>query len=274
MMDWTHHSVLVNGISLSYYRSFGDKPPIVLAHGLTDDAGCWQQVADSLCTHFDVIAYDARGHGRSDAPATGYEPTHHSQDLIALISALELEQPVLLGHSMGAVTVALTAAERPQLTRRIILEDPPLPPAIDRDPSQDELTRAQDHWRRWRAAMASRRDFSPSEWLAVGRKDHPGWPEHEYESWVKSKQRVRLNVFDGTPLIASGWHRCVERIQAATLLVSGDPALGALVQHDAGEAWTQRLTHGTLVRIPNAGHSVHRDNFEAFMRSVSQFLKQ
>lgn len=273
MIDWARHSVRVNGISLSYYRTFGDKPPIVLAHGLTDDAGCWERVAQALRERFDVVAYDARGHGFSDAPEDGYTPRDHSADLVGLIGALDLDEPVLLGHSMGAVTVAVTAAAHPALTGAIILEDPPLPANLDRDLSPEDSLRANEHWRRWRDGMAAFREFSFAEWLDLGHRAHPGWSSSEYERWVESKQRVRLNVFDAGPLVASGWHQCARRIRARTLLVTGDPKLGALVQQEAGTAWMQQLANGSLVRIPDAGHSVHRDRYEAFMEAVENFIE-
>jgi pimeloyl-ACP methyl ester carboxylesterase len=266
------HTARVNGLSLSYYRTSGAKPPLVLAHGLTDDAGCWGKVTAALSERFDVIAYDARGHGFSDAPADGYAPKDHATDLIGLIRALELSAPVLLGHSMGAVTVAVAAATHPELSNTVILEDPPLPADLDGGLSPEDSQRANEHWRRWRDEMAAFQGLSFAEWLDLGRRAHPGWSADEYESWVESKQRVRLNVFNAGPLVASGWHECVRRIRARTLLVTGDPTLGALVQHEAGTAWTQQLAHGSLVRIPNAGHSVHRDQPEAFIEAVQRFL--
>jgi pimeloyl-ACP methyl ester carboxylesterase len=272
MTDWARRSARVNGVSLSYYRSFGAKPALVLAHGLTDDAGCWGKVADALSEKFDVIAYDARGHGLSDAPEHGYTPRDHSADLIGLIRALELDTPILVGHSMGAVTVAVTAAAQPTLTGAIVLEDPPLPADRSGDLLPGEALQAQERWRRWRDGMAAFRELSFAEWLELGRRTHPGWSSIEYERWVESKQRVRLNVFDAGPLVISGWHHSVTGIRARTLLVTGEPKLGALVQHDAGTAWTQKLAQGSLVRIPNAGHSVHRDQYERFMEAVTNFL--
>ncbi|HND49949.1 MAG TPA: alpha/beta fold hydrolase, partial [Anaerolineales bacterium] len=64
--------VFVNGIKIHYYRTGGNKPPLVLAHGITDDGMCWSPVAEVLAKDFDVVMVDARGHGKSDAPEDGY----------------------------------------------------------------------------------------------------------------------------------------------------------------------------------------------------------
>lgn len=113
--------VVTNGVSLRYYRSGGDKPALVFAHGMTDMGLCWTRVAESLVPKYDVVLYDARGHGESDAPATGHDPESRSEDLRGLLAALNLEKPRLLGHSLGAMTVALLAAKCPQWPHSIVL---------------------------------------------------------------------------------------------------------------------------------------------------------
>src|SRR5258708_4125857 len=63
------------------------------------------------------------GHGRSDGMASGISYELLVEDVTALIRALDLSRPVLLGHSMGGCTVALLAATHPDLVRAILLED-------------------------------------------------------------------------------------------------------------------------------------------------------
>ena len=55
--------VVANGIKIHYYRTGGDKPPVVLSHGATDDGLCWTRVTLALEAEYDVIMPDARGHG-------------------------------------------------------------------------------------------------------------------------------------------------------------------------------------------------------------------
>jgi pimeloyl-ACP methyl ester carboxylesterase len=89
--DWQTGFVETNGLRLHYTRTGGDKPPIVLAHGVTDAGPCWTAVAEALATEYDAIMVDARGHGRSDAPERGYGPVEQADDLAAVITALELK---------------------------------------------------------------------------------------------------------------------------------------------------------------------------------------
>ena len=79
----------------------------------------------ALAGEYDMILPDARGHGLSDQPPTGYAPQDHAADVAGLIRGLGLERPILIGHSMGAGVAATVAAHYPDLVAGAILEDPP-----------------------------------------------------------------------------------------------------------------------------------------------------
>jgi pimeloyl-ACP methyl ester carboxylesterase len=72
--DWQTGYVETNGLRLHYTRTGGTKPPIVMAHGVTDAGPCRASVAEALAAEYDAIMVDARGHGRSDAPERGFGP--------------------------------------------------------------------------------------------------------------------------------------------------------------------------------------------------------
>jgi pimeloyl-ACP methyl ester carboxylesterase len=63
MREWFSGYVNTNGMRMHYYRTRGDKPPLVLAHGATDSGLCWSRLARTLESEYDVILPDARGHG-------------------------------------------------------------------------------------------------------------------------------------------------------------------------------------------------------------------
>src|SRR5262245_43007356 len=126
MSQWHSADVQSNGIRIHYHRTGGDKPHLILAHGASDSGLCWTRVAKQLESDYDVIMPDARGHGLSDAPTEGYTNTDHAQDLAGFIQALNLEQPAVAGHSMGAATTLRLIADYPDLASCAILEDPPM----------------------------------------------------------------------------------------------------------------------------------------------------
>ena len=125
MSSWKSDYVTVNKIKLHYTRTGGDKQPLVVAHGVTDDGLCWTTIAKALAPNYDVVMVDARGHGRSDSPKSGYGPASHAKDMMGLVTKLNLQHPILLGHSMGAMTTLAFAGAYPDIPRAILLEDPP-----------------------------------------------------------------------------------------------------------------------------------------------------
>jgi pimeloyl-ACP methyl ester carboxylesterase len=102
---------------------------IICLHGLTANAFCFQSFADNLATDHQVAAYDLRGRGDSDKPATGYSIPLHAEDLSELIDTLELDRPVILGHSLGAMIALYFAAHYPDKLSKLVLVDAgtPLP---------------------------------------------------------------------------------------------------------------------------------------------------
>ena len=79
----------VNGNVKIYYEVAGQGPPIILAHGLSGDTTYWRGYGyvDQLKEEFSVVLFDARGHGKSDAPheTAAYAPQHMVEDVLAVI---------------------------------------------------------------------------------------------------------------------------------------------------------------------------------------------
>ncbi len=119
MGNWWSGDVMANGVRLHVVRTGGadataSLPPLVLAHGGSGQTGNWSRVARALEADYDLIMYDARGHGLSEAPPS-MEMEDFAADLAGLVQALHLDHPYLMGESMGALTVALAAGGHPRL---------------------------------------------------------------------------------------------------------------------------------------------------------------
>jgi pimeloyl-ACP methyl ester carboxylesterase len=83
-----------------------------LLHGLASNARFWELVAPFLAREgHPVWAPDQRGHGQSDKPDDGYEFSTQASDLLRLLQAIEVDRPILVGHSWGGM-VALEYAAR------------------------------------------------------------------------------------------------------------------------------------------------------------------
>jgi N-formylmaleamate deformylase len=263
---WASGDVQTNGIRMHYYRTGGDgsKPQLVLSHGATDDGLCWTRVARALESDFDVIMPDARGHGRSDAPAAGYSSGDHAADLAGLIEALELRRPAVCGHSMGAGTTLKLVAEHPELVRCAILEDPGFRFATDAQFRGGEAIRQ---------VVLDSRTASREAVMARGRKSNPSWDESELGPWADAKARVRdqfLNSMGARPMLE--WQELLPRVQRPMLLITSDPDKGSIVTPEAAKEAQRLLPSLEVMRLQGAGHNIRREQFDAFVRTVREFL--
>lgn len=99
----------------------GSGSPIVLLHGLGDEADTWQYVFPLLAERHSVIAFDLPGFGRSDKPRRAYTLAFYAQTLDALLKELQIKQARLVGHSLGAAIVQRFALAHPEAVERLVL---------------------------------------------------------------------------------------------------------------------------------------------------------
>src|SRR5262245_36607808 len=114
----------IGGIGVHYYRmGTPGKPPGVFLHGFSDAGLGWLRLAADLGPGYDLVMFDAAGHGRSGGVEHGFGE-RAAGDVLAAIERLGLDRPVLVGHSMGAGTAAAVAVEASERLRGVVLEDP------------------------------------------------------------------------------------------------------------------------------------------------------
>ncbi|MDD1012823.1 alpha/beta fold hydrolase [Pseudomonas rubra] len=106
-------------------REAGHGPAMVLLHGIGSGAASWLQVALQLSQRARVIAWDAPGYGDSSPLATpAPQAADYARRLLQLLDALNIDDCVLVGHSLGALSAAALACQHPQRLRRLVLISP------------------------------------------------------------------------------------------------------------------------------------------------------
>jgi predicted dehydrogenase/pimeloyl-ACP methyl ester carboxylesterase len=268
---WPAGDVIANGIRIHYHRTGRNRPPLVLAHGFSDNGLCWTPVARALEMEYDVIMYDARGHGLSEAPEDGYTGADQAADLAGLIQALGLDKPAIIGHSMGAATAALTAALYPGLIGRLVLEDPPWRDDLWPELTPEELAR---RFEEEQARIIERKALSRETLMAQCRQESPTWDEAELGPWAESKRQLSPHALKFFRQKPTPWRQVVAKIACPTLLITADPARGALVTPEIAAEICALNPLVSTVHISGAGHNIRREAFEAYMAAVRGFLKQ
>jgi pimeloyl-ACP methyl ester carboxylesterase len=98
-------------------------PDLLLHHGLASSQRIWDLMLPRLIRRFRVVTYDARGHGLSAKPSSGYGFDPVVADARAVIRATRLQRPLVAGHSWGAMVALELAARHPRAVGGAVLVD-------------------------------------------------------------------------------------------------------------------------------------------------------
>ncbi len=242
-----------------------DHPPLLLLHGIGSRGVSWWPVIDALALHFHLFAVDLRGHGGSSKPVRGYRLADYAADLAALVDALGIERPRLLGHSLGALVALTWAAANPDRAAAIALEDPPVR-------TEPRTLTAFDGWQ----ALAA---MPVAEVVAYYRQEYPDWTEEDRLRRAESITATAPAVFvelraEAEAALAGGWERLapLAAVRSPILLLRGDREAGSAVDPADAARIAALMPTVRVEHIRGAGHSLHRDQPAAFLAAVVPFL--
>lgn len=251
----------VNGIEVHYLRTGGNKPSVVLLHGLMTNGACWTPLARVLSKHYDVIMPDARGHGNSSAPHQGYNYYSLASDVLSLIKALELSKPVLLGHSMGGMTAALVASKNPNLLRGLVLADPTfLTPQRQLEVYQSSV--AAEHLK-----ILNR---PKEEFLAEARTRSAKRSQEIIELLAEARLKTSIDAFEILKPPNPDYIQLISTLNIPSLLVVGDAT--QVISSEVARELSKLNQHLQVIQISGAGHGLQYDQPERFSTVVKKFL--
>ncbi len=275
MSKWSDGYVTSNNIRIHYYRTGGDKPQVVINHGAGDDGLCWTRVVKELEKDYDVIMPDARGHGKSDSGKGDYSTRQRVADLIGLMQALKLDRPVVGGHSMGAATSMHLAADHPQLTRGIFLEDPPIILPGEKFGSGEQAMNAEDIGKMMAKFMRMFKLMPKFIGVRMARKNSPTYPDDEIIPWEDSKKRVSFDFLKSMPTMemdVSAPFEVFGKITAPVLLFIGDKEKMSIVSQAAAQEAARVNNKVQVVHLEGASHDIRRTRFDGYVPALQKFL--
>ena len=240
-------------------------PVAILVHGITGWWRTWWRVGPALAEHgWRVIAVDLRGHGASppiDGTATREDL---AADLGATLESLDVAPAdVLIGHSLGAAVVLELVHRRPELARRVVLEDPPGSDRAGDHAFQERLQRE--------AASARER---PGAEIARALAENPAWLEEDARQNVEGQQRCDIDGVAASIRRGMGSH-VPDRVPTLSV-----PALYLLATEErsaiSGEQRMRLLAGvppGSRAVEIESGHTIHRDRFDEYMPTLLGWLR-
>lgn len=249
--------VAVNGVELAVYEWPGEGPPILFAHANSFHGRCWGPVAARLPGRR-RIAFDQRGHGRSDKPAPPYSWPDFGHDLAALALALGVEGAIGVGHSLGGYATTLAAALAPERFAALLLLDPViLPPERygARLPGQHGAARRRSHWASPQAfyeRLHAHHPFSAWEEAALRAYCEYGvLPNPAGDDYVLAcPPAVEADIYHGTT--EHGIYDVIASLQLPVTVVRGHP-----YQLNPAEDLTASPTNPTLAAFFAHGRDLH-----------------
>ena len=242
------------------------RPAVVLLHGIGSRGQSWWPVVDPLAARFHLFQLDLRGHGASGKPERGYRMDNYAADLDAVLHALELEEPRIMGHSLGALVTLYWASTNPSRAAALVLEDPAL-----RTPP--DILAAFDGWQQLAA-------LTPAQAAAWYRQEYPDWSDDDCLRRAETITGTAPGVFaelraDAATALATGTTdrtHILTGLESPALLLYGNHELGSMVLPADVARFTEVVPRARTVHVPQAGHSLHRDASDCFLEVVLPFL--
>jgi pimeloyl-ACP methyl ester carboxylesterase len=284
----TSHSFISQRLKL-HYVDWGNPsaPPLLLIHGGQDHCRSWDWVADRMRADWHVMAMDLRGHGDSAwSPDAEYSMTAYVYDLAQIIHQLELAPLTIVAHSLGGNIALRYTGLYPEHVRRVVaIEGLGPSPKMLADRLQKPLAQ---RWREWilqRRAVSGR---APKRYATIDDALERMRSENKYLTAEQAQHLTRhaasrnedgtwswkfdnyLHVWPPFDIVQQEVQELWRAITCPTLLCYGEKSWASNPEKD-GRA--QHFQHARVVTIADAGHWVHHDQLDAFMKVLQDFLR-
>src|SRR5690606_13249659 len=247
-------------------RNGAPRRTIVLSHALGCDLSMWDALANVLAADNDVVAYDHRGHGASDAPATLYTMEELAQDAARLVRELDCGPVVWIGVSMGGMVGQELAIRHPDLISALVI-------ANSTSAYPDDVRAV---WQQ-RIETVRAKGIEVIADAVMERYFHAGFREEKAASVAAFRKRLVTTDTEGYMgcCNAVGTVDTTSRlpqVKAPTLVIAGALDQGAPVS--MSETMVQQIPGAKLVVLQDASHLAATEQPKAFEEAVTEFLAQ
>jgi pimeloyl-ACP methyl ester carboxylesterase len=283
----TSHSFFSQRLRL-HYVDWGnaDKPPLLLLHGGRDHCRNWDWTAEALRDQWHIIAPDLRGHGDSQwSPDGSYTMAGYLYDLAQLIHQQRLAPVTIIAHSLGGNIALRYSGIYPESVARLVAIEGLGPTRMLAELAGKTIDKRMDEWIHEQRALAGRlprRYGSIEDAFRRMQEENPhlsaeqarhltaqgvnqnedGTYSWKFDNYVRAWPPYDMSRRD----IASLW----SRIACPTLLLYGKESKSG---NPADDGRAEPFRHARVVGIDGAGHWLHHDRLDEFLRIVREFLE-
>ena len=259
--------VTIDNINM-YYEVHGDGEPLVLIQGLSLDSSSWINQVPVLSQKYQVIVFDNRGVGQTDASDSPYSTEMMADDTVALLKVLSVTDAHILGFSMGGMIAQQVAIKYPQMVKSLILVAT----------SAKFPARAKHLTRLWLQMMEEEislelRIRNAFLWVFTDQF-------FENEEQVSAAVNFALNQLYPQPLhgfagqvaalLKHDTHNQISQISVPTLVLVGKEEI--LIPVNFSQELAANIPNAELVVSERAGHNYWMETPDSFNQAVMQFL--
>lgn len=264
---------------------------VLLLHGKNFNAAYWEQTISALnAKGYRVIAPDQIGFGKSTKPQN-YQYSFHQLafNTKSILDSLRLTKVIVLGHSMGGMLATRFALSYPEMTEKLILENPigledykvlTSYQSIDAN-YQNELKNTVESYRAYQLKYYYDNSWKPQydRWLNL----LAGWTLHADYPLIAWNAALTTDMVFTQPVVYE-----FGNIKCPTLLIIGTRDRTAIgkeratkemqakmgLYNELGKKTQKAIPNSTLVELDDIGHLPHIESFERFIKPLNDFLEK
>lgn len=238
--------------------------PVILLHGIGDSWHSFELILPYLPRNIHLYAITQRGHGGSGRPHHGYAPENFANDIAAFMKNLDIQQAVIVGHSMGATIAQCFAVQYPELTKGVVLAGSFA--RLQSNPSVAAFEKALEEM-----GPSMDKDFARAFQQSTLVRPVPAV---FFDTMVNESAKMPGRVWRAIikELVRADFLLELETITVPALLIWGDKD-GFCTRSDQ-DALLNSIPGSKLVVYKNTGHAVHWEEPKRFADDLLKFIMQ
>jgi pimeloyl-ACP methyl ester carboxylesterase len=259
-----------------------NNPPIIMIHGLGDEADTWRYVIGPLSQNYHVIALDLPGFGRSAKPKRDYTPKFLIDTILEVMSLMDIDQAILMGSSLGAMLSHAIAIKHPEKALGLILVGGTL---LQNQSMKDKSLRLMSipFVGEWLYTRLRKDPHAAFQSLANVYHRLDGLPQKDHDFlFTRVNRRVwsddQRRAYFSTLRNLTPWIRTIQdqlptmlsALNVPTLIIRGEFDTLFPSENARGVAQVQPST--TLITLEKSGHLPHQENPIKFLNAVTDWL--
>ncbi|MGI9325383.1 MAG: alpha/beta fold hydrolase [Pseudomonadales bacterium] len=269
---------LGNGSRITYLERASGEVPLVLLHGITDNARSYEPLFAGINPRCHVFALDFRGHGDSSKPDSRYDTEAFADDVRHFIREVVNSPVRLQGHSLGGVVAVQVGITSPELVSSLFLEDPPLYFVN----ALDETYEALFNGIVMMAKTLQDGSRTPDDWyevMAAAPDPYTGKPGIETMGEERIRQRLdsiglmKPQALEDALAGSLEWNtdEVLARLSNPVTLLVGNPELGAVITSQECARTTKIVGDCQVIQLGDVGHLIHDQQPEAWLSALNEW---